>query len=62
MNSYRTCMYCSGRDGKSKRLYDTRSEAQDTADHVARSRGVRLRVYRCEWGRGWHLTSRLEGW
>lgn len=56
-----TCSHCTGHDGKPKRRYRTEEEAQRTADHVERCRGVRLRVYRCEWSGGWHLTSDLNG-
>lgn len=48
---------CTASNGNPKRRYDTRSEAESTARHVESERGVRLRVYRCPEGRGYHLTS-----
>lgn len=42
--------------GKTKRAFETRDEAL-----VARNkRRLRLRVYECPQGNGWHLTSQLE--
>ena len=54
---------CTDRHGQLKQQYTTRAEAQEHADHALRSREVHLRVYRCDWGGGWHLTSSVsEGW
>lgn len=62
MHHQATCHHCTGRDGRPKRLYRTVREANETADHVRRIRGVRLRAYPCDWCSGWHLTSNLNGW
>jgi hypothetical protein len=40
-----------------KRRFATEREADDAA-YLARLQGRELRVYRCSWCRGWHLTSR----
>jgi hypothetical protein len=45
----RICSLCG------KISYSARASAEWLARHSA---GVRLRVYRCPDGRGWHLTSR----
>jgi hypothetical protein len=55
------CPHCTGRDGRPKRLYSSEEEARRTARHVERTRGVRLRVYQCDWTWGWHLTSDVYG-
>jgi len=51
------CKHCRGKDGKQKDIYETFQSAMDTANHIEKSRGVYLNVYKCEHGSGWHLTS-----
>jgi hypothetical protein len=52
------CPYCTGRDGRPKRLYADRQEAKATAEYERINRRVRLRAYPCEHRTGgWHLTS-----
>lgn len=48
--------HCSCQDGNGeyKELYDTDELAQEQA---ARSIGVKLKVYPCPYGYGWHLTK-----
>lgn len=55
---------CAGRDGRPKRLYATKQEAEDCASYIFKTRDVRLRAYRCPWSSGWHLTSDVSssGW
>lgn len=48
---------CTGRDGQYKDTYRTREDAQRRADLVFAESRVRLRVYRCRSGTGWHLTA-----
>ena len=51
------CPHCRGRYGRAKRAYPTCKDAQSSANHQARMQDIELRVYECEWGWGWHLTS-----
>jgi hypothetical protein len=51
------CPLCKGSDGNNKEIYDTREDALRTAEHIGRERGVRLKVYQCVSGNGWHLTK-----
>jgi len=51
------CKHCRGKDGKQKDIYETFQSAMDTANHIEKTRGVYLNVYKCEHGSGWHLTS-----
>ena len=61
--NHQDCPYCTDRNGRPKRLYPTKDDAQRTAAHGQRARGVELRVYRCEYRWGFHLTSdRGRGW
>lgn len=58
-----TCPYCTGRDGRPKRLYASHAEAEDTAAHRQGADGVQLRVYRREHLDGCHLTKQPDrGW
>lgn len=52
---------CTKRDGEAKRRYSTRSDAESTRLYILSQRGVRLRVYECPEGPGYHLTSNLNG-
>ncbi|MCG7887118.1 MAG: septation ring formation regulator EzrA [Candidatus Thiodiazotropha endolucinida] len=47
---------CKDHDGKPKQKYPTESEANNAAEAL-RDEGESIRVYRCEDGDGWHLTS-----
>ncbi len=49
----RECRDCS------KQAYDSEQAAERRAAIIERERGVRLRVYECPHGDGWHLTSGL---
>jgi hypothetical protein len=51
------CPLCKGGDGNNKEIYGTREDALRAAEHIGRERGVRLKVYRCAHGNGWHLTK-----
>jgi hypothetical protein len=53
------CPYCTDRNGRSKKLYQSHLEATKTAEYIHRERGVQLRVYRCNYTSGFHLTSDL---
>ena len=57
---YSACC-CTSYDGKKKRLYRSKREAERVAGHIHVSRGVRLRVYECPDTHGWHLTKDLHG-
>ncbi|MFC1333175.1 MAG: hypothetical protein G8D91_00485 [gamma proteobacterium symbiont of Clathrolucina costata] len=47
---------CKDHDGKPKRKYSTESEAEKAAEAI-RDEGESIRVYQCDDGDGWHLTS-----
>ncbi len=57
--SGRCCCSCTGADGSPKRSYTSEAEAKSTAAFIEDKRNVRLRVYACPWGDGWHLTSQI---
>lgn len=47
---------CTDSQGKSKRLYATREDAEKARITSEKTRIVRLEVYPCPEGGGWHLT------
>ncbi len=51
---------CACRDskGEMKSLYDSEASAQAEADTLSRHHMLKLSVYRCPYGSGWHLTKR----
>ena len=53
------CRFCTGADGGPKRTYASEADARSTAEFIEVKRRVRLRVYTCPHGQGWHLTSRI---
>jgi hypothetical protein len=50
---------CSCRDshGEIKNLYDSETSAQAEADTLSERYTLKLSVYRCPYGAGWHLTK-----
>lgn len=52
-----TCSKCRGADGTLKAAYTTENDARMRSKHVQKEQGVRLHVYQCEYGNGWHLTK-----
>jgi hypothetical protein len=50
---------CSCRDshGETKDLYDSEVSAQKEANTLSRQNKLKLSVYRCPYGCGWHLTK-----
>ncbi|MEA3287157.1 MAG: hypothetical protein U9Q77_07255 [Candidatus Marinimicrobia bacterium] len=53
-----TCPVCRGADGKPKEAYTSERDALRRAGHLRKEQGVKLSVYKCEHGHGWHLTKR----
>ena len=51
------CGRCTGKDGKPKDAYQSRDDAERRADILRKEQGATLKVYACEHGNGWHLTS-----
>lgn len=51
---------CKCRDGSglSKALYDTKDGAKQRAKILSKEKGVRLSVYKCPHGQGFHLTKK----
>jgi hypothetical protein len=54
------CPCCKGADGTHKEIYDTREDALQRAEYIRIERGVRLKVYQCGAGNGWHLTKNSD--
>jgi len=48
-----------GEDGANKNIYDSAQEALLYADVTLKEEGIRLRVYKCPHGFGWHRTKKL---
>ncbi len=53
-----TCPVCRGADGKHKESYASERDALRRAGHLRKEQGVKLHVYGCEHGYGWHLTKK----
>jgi hypothetical protein len=51
------CQRCTAGDGSSKDTYRTKKEANTRADIVFNEQGINLRVYKCKYAAGWHLTK-----
>lgn len=51
------CKYCKGSDGKCKKTYRSRAEANAVVAHKRKTEGIRLEVYDCDTGKGFHLTK-----
>lgn len=47
---------CTDHKGKKKRKYQTKEEAEKAAE-LRNDEGIAVKVYPCEEGDGWHLTS-----
>ena len=47
-------------DCDSKRRYSSPQEAEKNAKAMRRKRDAKLRVYRCRFCKGWHLTKKLD--
>ena len=56
----RPCTDCTCSSGRAKQAYGSRAHAETRAELLRKERGVRLRVYACPLGSGWHLTSDLS--
>lgn len=52
-----TLCSCKNSKGEFKDLYDTHELAQEQADQLMSHHMLRLRVYPCPYGYGWHLTK-----
>ena len=51
------CRTCCNADGTAKKAYLTRAAAERRAAIVLQEHWIKLDVYPCESGHGWHLTS-----
>jgi hypothetical protein len=54
------CDYCIGRNSVNKNIYGTEQEALFYADVTLKEEGIRLRVYKCPHGFGWHRTKKFS--
>ena len=55
------CSWCTGSSGQPKQSYRRVEHAQRRATILRDEHGVSLRVYACEHGYGYHLTSDVGG-
>jgi hypothetical protein len=51
------CRGCSGTHGKYKDLFQSEAAAKRRAEILFEEKGIRLRVYKCPYYDGWHLTK-----
>lgn len=51
------CNRCRGADGTLKESYPTERDALRRAGLLRKEQGVKLSIYECEHGNGWHLTK-----
>ena len=51
------CRHCTGSDGKRKDLYDSEVAADKRAAILYKEQGFSLKVYKCVYNDGWHLTK-----
>jgi hypothetical protein len=51
------CMHCTGGDGISKDTYMTKKDAIKRSDILYDEQGINLKMYRCKYSDGWHLTK-----
>ena len=58
VNTRRQCMFCTDSALFLKDIYNTKEEAQRTADHLRKEKKVQLTPYKCPHGSGWHLTKK----
>jgi|SaaInl8_200m_RNA_FD_contig_31_1827350_length_952_multi_3_in_0_out_0_1 hypothetical protein len=51
------CYACTDSRGYLKSLYQTREHAKTRAEILYKEKGIRLKIYRCVYSDGWHLTK-----
>ena len=56
----KTCKKCNDSRGKPKEAYKTKKGAIKRAELLKKEMGVKLQVYKCPHGAGWHLTKGLN--
>lgn len=52
----KTCPDCTSAEGENKYVYRTEADARRMTE-LKKRRGIRLKVYACPVGNGWHLTK-----
>lgn len=55
--NHNTLCSCKNSNGEFKELYNTHELAQHGADKLMIYQRVKLRIYPCPYGNGWHLTK-----
>jgi len=53
----KVCAYCTDSNGSHKALYNTFEGASNRAEFIKKERGIILKVYKCPYQNGWHLTK-----
>ncbi len=51
------CSVCTGADGSTKDSYQSKAQAKRRSEIINEEHGIRLYVYQCDHGNGWHLTK-----
>jgi len=54
------CNYCTDSSGSHKDLYKTEEAAKNRAKIIEKEQGIKLKVYKCPYQNGWHLTKKIE--
>jgi len=57
----RICHFCKDSYGNSKDLYKTEEAAVQRAKIIEKEQGIKLKVYRCHYADGYHLTKNTRG-
>ena len=59
MTPSKKCDKCTASDGTFKDAYHTKKEAYARANIIYDEYRINLKVYKCRFGKGWHLTKRF---
>ena len=51
---------CTDREGNIKTVYSCKYEALDVAKLRSVEAGLKINIYKCRYGEGWHLTKKNE--
>jgi hypothetical protein len=52
-----TCRSCIDSNGYPKDLYRMEGDAERRAEIIYKEQGIRLKIYKCPYNNGWHLTK-----
>ena len=61
MNRANKCKtLCVDSKGDPKQSYPTEQAAQSVGNHQASKNGIKLKVYKCPYGNGFHLSKKIK--